>query len=77
MNGSRNWLRGSQSLELVLRTKAEDVLAPEVEVRIDDLDEVAAKVALSLAAAPLMDATTPNTSCKGRRTHRIEGTALL
>ena len=49
MNGSRNWLRGSQSLELVLRTKAEDVLAPEVEVRIDDLDEVATKVASALA----------------------------
>ena len=49
MNGSRNWLRGSQSLELVLRTKAEDVLAPEVEVRIDELDEVAEKLASALA----------------------------
>ena len=61
MNGSRNWLRGSQSLELVLRTKAEDVLAPEVEVRIDDLDEVAAKVASALAIDVM------STTCDYRR----------
>ena len=52
---------GSQSLELVLRTKAEDVLAPEVEVRIDDLDEVAAKV------APALDVDVMLTACDYRR----------